>query len=166
MDFSFMKIKNKQWSILAMKNSARLDLTLEFGSCNGTMLVDIINNNETLYSFHNVTEQFINVSTLIELPSQLKFIINGKNPRYDTKVDADGRILADKFVKLANMSFGYVPVTESTLFSMLTYTPYEDPTVYHDIFWGFNGEVTIDFSYNTVIEWHLRNNNKFNLKRK
>ena len=149
-------------STLIMNNTV-LNLELEFGNCNGTMQVTISDNMGIMYNLVNVIDPIVRINHSIVLPTTLKFTISGKNYNTDTVVDSDGSISADKFVKLTNLSLGYVPISESTMFKICCYNTDKHDKSQFDNYWGFNGVVSIDFNHDSTVRWHFVNNNTFDL---
>jgi len=143
-----------------MTTYTKLDIELEFGIYNGTMSVDIYNNNTLVNEFTNVTEHVLQRSYNIVLPSTITFKLTGKT-KYDTKV-IDGKIIADKFVKLNRLVLGNIPVSTHVLFNICNYQPYDGQLI-KNTFWGFNGVVTIELLESSFIKWHFKNQNLFDL---
>ena len=127
------------------------------------MSVNIADQYNSLFKLIDVKEKVLTFATRITLPNRLSIELDGKNPNMDTKVDDNGTIIADKFVKLQNMSLGLIPINETVLFKICNYQTSTDSILRYDTFWAFNGIVTIDIPYNSVVEWHLKNNNKFEI---
>lgn len=138
-----------------------LTFSLEFGQCNGSMSVDILDDKQQLAFLENVTDKSLDFAYKIILPNKIRFNLANKNTNRDTKVDDQGNVIADKYVRLASMSLGGIPIRPVTLFKICTYRA-NDQTRF-DTYWGFNGSVAIDFHEDNFIKWHLKSNNLFDL---
>jgi len=132
-----------------------IKLELEFGESNGLMVtrandVDITPDSAGIHTI-NVT---------IDIPGKLVITFDGKQGR-DTILDDRGQIASDKYVKIKNMSIGFVPVGQNLMYSLCRYE--RNNEIVNDIFFGFNGELTIHIDNDDAITWHLLNNNKFEI---
>ena len=142
-----------------MNTNIKINFVFEFGVNNGSMSL-LMRDNEHVLSDISDANGLVEVNTLINFPNQITIALSGKNPNTDTTV-VDGEIVADKYVKLVGMTVGGIKVTEATLFKILNYK-HGDENVF-DTFWGFNGEIVIDFDHNDFIRWHLSHQNVFDL---
>jgi hypothetical protein len=142
-----------------MKTKIKLDL--EFGLCNGSMTLEIFQNNLLIEKLENVTDVSKNVYIIVELPCQIKFVLSNKNYNTDTVVDNTGSIVNDKYVILKNMVVETIPVKIDILFNICRYYKNHLTPPVNDTYWGFNGNAVIDFDAKNFIEWCLKHNNIF-----
>jgi RecA/RadA recombinase len=117
------------------------------------------------------------------IPEPVKFhisFLNGMNPyvglqdfvsweacgigkgKYDTKLDSNNNIIADKYVLLSAMKLGEIPVRSNKLFDICDYATRDGHS--KNTFWAFDGQVIIDFDEKDFIKWHLKNNNIFDFE--
>ena len=90
----------------------------------------------------------------IEFPSRLSIQLSGKQPN-DTKVDSEGKIIADKYIKLESILVDGYPTDPNWACRFLTLYPEDrDPVVTN--YWGFNGTVDIDFDSDNAFVWLVR----------
>lgn len=139
-----------------MNTDIRINFVFEFVANNGSMSLVMTNDDRVLAQITNEIG-LIEVNTQINIPSQIIIEVSGKNPKDTTVVD--GKIVADKYIRLVSMDFGGIPITEFTLFNILNYE--HGGKIWHDSYWGFNGKITIDFNSDNFITWHLLNRNTF-----
>lgn len=138
-----------------------LDINLYFSNYNGSMTVEIKNNNQMLTKFANVATGDYNVKCLIDMPANLTFTISGKNYNSDTRV-VDQEVVADKFVQLKSMSLGKIPIGVLLLPTICKFTTdKEGDKIKYETYWGFNGVVNINIPYSNFIKYHLSMNNCF-----
>jgi len=133
-----------------------LEIYFDVGHCNGSMSLEIMYNNNTLHKVENIIDRSYHYKTKIVLPGSLQFILGNKNMMTDTKVDDQGMILADKYIKLNKLILGKVEVSESTLFNICNYNTIQGTEF--NTYWGRPGSVMIEFNAREVVEWHLLNN--------
>jgi hypothetical protein len=121
---------------------------------NQTMNLVIYNNDQVIYQNYNIIDSRFVVEFESCLPSTLCIDVSEKGPN-DTKVDDQGNILADKFIKLDYFNVDQMPVKswilENGLIHFLTEHRQELKTNY----FGFNGRATIDLNHTDSFEFHL-----------
>ncbi len=132
----------------------KLECEFTFGHCNGTMCLEVFDGDKLLKKYQNDSLETETLVAEISLPTQLKFVVSGKNYNTDTKVDEQGNITADKCVILKNLKLGNIPIGVGLLYSMLSSK---------DVYFGRNDTITVDFDEDDFILWHLKNQNKFNI---
>ena len=132
-------------------------MRFKFGISNGSMTMDIYQDKELVKSFSNVNEELVIFEHPIRMGSQLNINLSNKFGR-DTVVQ-DGKIVADKFVQLKEMRLGKIPISETILFKICKYHANNQTTI--DTYWAFNGQVSISFTQESFIKWHLAHKNIF-----
>ena len=138
----------------------KVDFSLEVGLCNGSMAVEIYQGHRLVKQLENLTEN-IDLTVDLTMPTQLKFVLTNKNTN-DTEVVGD-KIVADKYIKLAKLTVGNIPVSPNVMFDICRYIKAGHIESVYDTYWGFNGTVIINFLEDSLIKWHLVNNNAFAL---
>ena len=134
---------------------------LKFSFSNGAMRVVIEDDNSMLLDLNNVTDELVQQSVTISLPTKLKFTLTGKG-KSDTRIDANNNIIADKYVLLKEMRLGGIPVQPGKIYDICNYSNVNGLS--KDTFWAFDGQVIIDFDEKDFIKWHLKNNNIFDFE--
>lgn len=142
-----------------MNTNIKINFVFEFGVNNGSMSL-VMRDNEHVLSNIPEANGLVEVDTQINFPNQIIIDVSGKNPNTDTTV-VNGEIVADKYIRLASMTVGGIPISEVTLFKILKYT--HGDNISTDPYWGFNGRIVIDFNYEDFIKWHLSHQNVFDL---
>jgi len=118
------------------------------------MNMQVFSDNVLLQEYSNVLDNQLILTTFIDLPTQLKFKISGKDPNHDTRLDSEGQIIADKYIILKSLKIGFIEVNQNLLFSICSNK---------NTFWGKNELVTIDVLDVDFIRWHLKQQNKFKI---
>lgn len=134
-----------------------LYMQFKFGINNGSMTIDIYQDQELVKSFSDVNEELVIFEHSLRMGSELNIKLSNKFSR-DTKVE-DGKIVADKFVQLKEMRLGKIPILETILFKICNYYANNQTTI--DTYWAFNGQVSISFAEANFIKWHLAHRNMF-----
>jgi len=138
-----------------------ITLGLEFGLCNGSMTIEIYQDESLIKKLENITTTTNNVSLDIDFPSQLKIVLSNKNYNTDTIVDNNGSIINDKYVILKHMMIESIPIKIDVLFNICQYYKNQTDDPVNDTYWGFNGFAIIDFDSEHFIKWCLKHNNIF-----
>ncbi len=134
-----------------------VQLTFEVGHCNGSMSLQVFGNNQQLFTRNDLTEQQISLDLNLDLPGTIKIVLGNKNNNTDTRIDHNGQVLQDKYIKLSEMTVARVPVKSSVLFDLCNYLT-ETGQQSQDTYWGWNGTVQINLNESTPVTWHLKNN--------
>jgi hypothetical protein len=138
-----------------------ITLGLEFGLCNGSMTIEIYQDELLIKKLENITTTTNNVSLKIDFPSQLKIVLSNKNHNTDTILDNNGSIINDKYVILKHLTVGTIPIKIDVLFRLCQYYKNQNNNPVNDTYWGFNGVAIIDFNSDNFIKWCLKHNNTF-----
>lgn len=97
-----------------------------------TMGLIVLANEKTIFRQDNGLNKTFTIDFDVDVPAEIKFIVSGKGP-FDTKVDAHGNIIQDKFLKINSILIDRMPVPLWTLESkfiqfvcnqQITYTNY------------------------------------------
>lgn len=134
----------------------KVDLHLEFtvGHYNGSMSLDIIYNDQLLYNATKFDNDKFVFDTLINLPGTLKFILGNKNLATDTKVDATGNIIKDKYISLDTLWLGRVPFRPDHVYHFCNYTTFDNRKLISSN-WGWPGTVEINFNDDNLIKCYF-----------
>jgi hypothetical protein len=137
----------------------RVEFNFEFGIYNGSMSVSIKQGDHKLFeSIDNIQKNLVAIIDLVS-HGTLTIQLDGKNNNSDTEVDSQGNIVADKYVRLQNLIVGRVPVSHANLYNLCRYTTITGTQV-NDTYWGWNGEVCVNFDQTNPVLWHAYNNPK------
>jgi hypothetical protein len=132
-------------------------LQLEVGRCNGSMTVDIVDQDHMILYHWDLPEHY-EVTFNTAWPNSIKIQLSNKQMGRDTEIDAQGNIVANKYVKLRKLTVAGLDVNPGVLYSICQYTPQGESTR-GEIFWDRPGTVLITFDHATPMRWNLANNN-------
>ena len=90
------------------------------------------------------------LTTSITLPTKLHLIFSGKNMQVDSVIDAQGQLLADKFVLIKRMSLDGHEVDKNFLEKHLALQVADSDQIVQSNYVGFNGAMTIDLDRDNV----------------
>lgn len=131
---------------------SQITFKFSIGLYNGSMGMTIRCNNKVLLSKSSFeTDSFVFTDN-VELPAEITIDLYGKNSG-DTSIDSDGNIVADKYIKLQELSIDRVPLHILSLIHLVE--------IDHDVqtgvtnYWGFNGQAKIKIEQPDSFLWHL-----------
>jgi hypothetical protein len=136
----------------------QIELEFELGMCNGTMHIEIYCNDQLLSSCYGSDTATWKTNFTVTWPATVTIKLSNKDMRRDTQIDQQGNIVADKYVKLSHMSVNGFALTEQARYKICNYQVAGHEPV-NDIFWGFPGQVHIDFNQTNPLRWQLALNN-------
>lgn len=132
-------------------------LQLEVGRCNGSMTVDIADQDHMILYHWDLPEQY-EITCNVAWPNSIKIQLSNKDMRRDTKIDSQNNIVANKYVKLRRLTVAGLDVNPAVLYNICQYTPNNEQTR-GEIFWDRPGSVLITLDHATPMRWNLANNN-------
>lgn len=135
----------------------KCELDLFFGTCNGTMTLQAICSGRSQQI--SGVEGTHTLIVEITWPSQLLLTVAGKNQELDTVLGPAGEIAADKHVHLRGMRLDNIPIQQDLLHKICQYT-YQKQTI-QGCYWGFDGQIVINFQETDLLRWLLTNRNVF-----
>ena len=131
---------------------AQVTFKFEIGHYNGSMSLKAVVKNQCLFDLAEFDSDNFEFTTCQEWPFKIDFIVGNKQP-LDTLLDDQGKICADKFIKLSGLIVDRVPIHELLLRDLCTLTT--DSNQLKQNYWGFNGIASICFEHSDTLSWHL-----------
>lgn len=136
-------------------NKSTMTLKFEVGRVDETSMGITVKSTLHQGTYDNLGEDF-SVTFPVEFPSQVIIETFGKGP-HDTKVDADGKVIADKYLKLTDILIDQLSVARY----------YCDQKVVIDngnqkittSYWGYNGTVIIELDEENGFRWLAKTQN-------
>jgi hypothetical protein len=132
--------------------STHVKFKFTIGHYNGTMSMQIFNNDCEILTKPVFTETEFEWDTVITWPTVLTIKLSGKDNNCDTKVEND-QIVADKFIQLTELTVDKIPAALDKI-SLAT-----EQTKINTNYWGFNGVVSLNFDCKNSFVWHLQQKN-------
>ena len=128
---------------------SRFSIDMSVGRyCGSSMSIDILANDQTVYSNVLPPDQ-IHIDFDCELPAQIKFVVNNKQP-FETELDVDGNIIADKHIKIDRLVLDRMPVDHWILEGRLV-----DFMGQKTNYFSTNGQATITITTQDSFEFFL-----------
>jgi hypothetical protein len=131
---------------------------------NGSMHVDILDQQQLLYSGQNLKEGILNISIEVTWPTQLTIITSNKHDT-DTENDDDGNIIGDKSIEVTGILINNFPIQIDLVDQLFNCQWHNSKEVTHENYLGLNGTVTIDFDKANPMRYFLELKNQFDMNR-
>lgn len=129
---------------------AKIKINFSTGELNGcTMNLVVMAGKQTVFKHSDNLSKKFTVEFDTNIPEEIKFIVNGKGP-FDTKVDEQGNILQDKFLKIDSIQIDRMLVPTWILENKLIRFVYNDQVTYTNYF-GYNGQGIIQIPKSTFL---------------
>jgi len=120
---------------------------------NGSMSIEIIENNKSLYLGKDLPNGPLEINCNIQWPTTLTIKLSNKGPD-DTEMQNDN-VINDKAIVLETLSINNFPLEVRVMEQLVNNT----------IYWGFNGTVDMIFTEKNPTRWMLKIKNAFYMNR-
>jgi len=135
-----------------MLNTLNITVDFEFGIVDGReMSVEIISEQGVYYA--SSTNNKVTIED-INLPNQIKINFFGKDSR-DTKIDSNGTIVQDMYVKIVGLKLDNLKVPDWVIEKKSSYTT-ENGEVLKTAYVGFNGNMIIEMPESNIFAFYRR----------
>ena len=135
-----------------MKINLRLGCTVQ--TVNDSMNIEILEGDNVLYTGSNLDSGKLDINCTITWPSVIIIKLSNKGPD-DTVVDGNGIVVNDKAIILEELALNNFPLELNVM----------EQLVDGIIYWGFNGEIKMNFTEKNPMRWLLKMKNRFNVDR-
>lgn len=130
---------------------------------NGSMSLQISDHTGVRYFNNNFNEGNVEIVCCIAWPTCVTINLGNKQPD-DMIVNQDGTI-TNKAIEINSMLINRFPIQYEIMESLFNCTHQGSNVVTHENFWGFNGQVRINFDKPSPAQYMLALNNPFEIKR-
>jgi hypothetical protein len=135
-------------------NQALLQFEFDIGHYNGTMSMQIFDGASMIADYKSFDSTIHTFTHTCQWPTNIKIVLGNKNMSCDTQIDQDGKILADKHVRLKKLVVDRVEATAEFI-KTITLETIDDQKI-PALYWGFSGEVNINLDQTDSFVWHLK----------
>jgi hypothetical protein len=130
---------------------------------NGSMGIQISDHTGVRYSNKYFKSGDIEIVCEISWPTCVIINLYNKHPN-DMILNQDGTV-TNKAIEINTMLINRFPITHELLESQFNCTHTGSSNITHENFWGFNGQVRINFDKPSPMHYMLALNNPFEIKR-
>lgn len=131
---------------------------------NGSMSVQISDHTGVQYFNDSFEPGKVTISCRIAWPTCVTIQLGNKQYN-DMLFDHNGNIVANKAIEIDSMLINRFPVEYELMEAQFNCLHRDNNTVTHENFWGFNGQVTINFDQPSPMHYMLALKNPFEIKR-
>jgi hypothetical protein len=143
------------------KNKTSVPVTIDFsiGHLDDlSMSLYIAVEDQVIYNSSNIKEKTLTFNVDMALDQNLVIRVDGKH-RNDTKIDADGNILQDKFIRVDRVLINRMPVAKWMLESKFFQFENQQGQISTSNYFGQNGQTCVNFG-GDLLRFFLRLNCK------
>ena len=131
---------------------------------NGSMQLKIFDNKQLVYSGQDFDEGALTIAVPVSWPTTVTVLLSNKTGN-DTIMDENNTVIRDKGIFLEQLLVNNFPIETKVMESLLECTKQNSKEITNDVYWGFNGRVTIKLTEPNPTRWFLKLNNTFQLNR-
>lgn len=139
---------NRELNEVTTSEYATVKLIFDIGVTNGSSMSLVVGDQ----TFNNLSAGRFETEILVEFPSNLKIVVDGKETN-DTIV-VDGEIVADKYIKLDEMYIDGIKISDNLLYNLELHTTRN--SIVTSNYWGFNGFVNLEFDCDSAFNWIVK----------
>ena len=121
------------------------------------MSMEFFINGQSIDRYEQLSDGIFNWRTEFTFPSTLQIKLDGKQP-FDTQLDDNGKIVADKYIKLLDIVVDRLSCAKYYVNKTMLITD-QGKQIASD-YWGFNGSVELDFPQQNSFFWSVSTQNK------
>lgn len=141
-----------------------LTLLCSVMSCNGSIKLEIFDQETLIYTGENFTDGPMRIDCEIVWPTTLNIITSNKHPG-DIEVDINGNIFKDKSIEITGILINNFPIHQDSIDKLFTCQREGSSEITNENWWGFNGKIKIIFDQPNPMRYMLALKNEFNMNR-
>lgn len=145
--------------------SITVSFLFQVKNCNGSMNIDIVEDNKILFSGRDLDEGLLAVDLKVSRwPTELLIYLTGKR-KNDTLCDDQGIIITDKSIEVVGITLNRFPLHIDLLDRVFDCEREGSTDISHENYWGFNGKVTMKLHGKNPVRYLLSHNNQFDINK-
>jgi hypothetical protein len=132
--------------------------------CNGSMTINIFDQDRPIYSGADLPEGDWRVDCEINWPTTVNIITSGRSPN-DMLTDHTGTVIQDKAIEVTQVLINNFPIQQDLTDKIFICRPEDLDVDSNQNWWSFNGKTRLEFDQPTPIRYLLSLRNEFNMNR-
>jgi hypothetical protein len=145
-----------------MKVNLTLNCTVT--RCNGSMKIEIFDQDALVYTGENLTDGALTIDCIINWPTTVNIITSNKQTN-DMEIDDSGQVIRDKSIEVTGLSLNNFPIHQDLIDTLFICQREGSSEITHENWWGFNGRIQIQFDQHNPMRYMLSLRNEFNMNR-
>jgi hypothetical protein len=129
---------------------------------NGSLNIEIFDDNDSIYVGQNLTEGPLRIDCAINWPTVVNIVTSNRED-HDTMTDSDGIILKDKAIEVTNILINNFSIHQDLIDKILICRRNGTDVDTNENWWSFNGNVKIIFDQPTPMRYMLSLKNEFDI---
>jgi hypothetical protein len=144
----------------------KITLTLigQIFCCNGSMTIDIFDQDQLIYSCADIPEGDWRVDCEINWPTTVNIITGGRKPG-DTVEDQNGTVIKDKAIEVTQVLINNFPIQQDLIDKIFICRPEDHAVDSNQNWWSFNGKIRLELDQPNPMRYLLSLRNEFNMNR-
>jgi hypothetical protein len=119
---------------------------------------------QPIYTGENLPDGPMRIDCLINWPTTVNIITSNKHPS-DMEIDKHGNILKDKSIEITGILINNFPIHQDLIDKLFICRRAGSTDITHENWWGFNGNIKIEFNQSSPTRYMLALKNEFNMNR-
>lgn len=131
---------------------------------NGSMKLELFDQQTPIYCGENFLDGPLRIDCLINWPTTINIVTSNKHPD-DIEVDASGNIIRDKSIEVTGILINNFPIHQDLVDKLFICQKAGSSEITHENWWGFNGNIKLNFDKSNPMRYMLSLKNEFNMNR-
>lgn len=131
---------------------------------NGSIKIEMFDQTTPIYAGENLPDGPMRIDCQINWPTTINIITSNKTSN-DMEVDSNGNILKDKSIEVVGMSINNFPIHQDLIDKLFVCQREGSSEITNENWWGFNGNIKIEFDQPNPMRYMLALKNEFNMNR-
>ena len=141
-----------------------LTLLCSVTRCNGSMKLELFDQTSHIYTGEDLPDGPLCIDCLIDWPTTVNIITSNKHPN-DMEVDKNGNVLKDKSIEVTGILINNFPIHQDLVDKLFICQRDGTKDITNENWWGFNGNIKINFDKPNPMRYMLAFKNEFNMNR-
>lgn len=131
---------------------------------NGSIKIEMFDQTTPIYAGENLPDGPMRIDCQINWPTTVNIITSNKTSN-DMEFDSNGNILKDKSIEVVGMSINNFPIHQDLIDKLFVCQREGSSEITNENWWGFNGNIKIEFDQPNPMRYMLALKNEFNMNR-
>ena len=131
---------------------------------NGSIKIEMFDQTTPIYAGENLPDGLMRIDCQINWPTTVNIITSNKTSN-DMEFDSNGNILKDKSIEVVGMSINNFPIHQDLIDKLFVCQREGSSEITNENWWGFNGNIKIEFDQPNPMRYMLALKNEFNMNR-
>jgi hypothetical protein len=131
---------------------------------NGSIKIEMFDQTTPIYAGENLPDGPMRIDCQINWPTTVNIITSNKTSN-DMEFDSNGNILKDKSIEVVGILINNFPIHQDLIDKIFVCQRQGSSEITNENWWGFNGNIKIEFDQPNPMRYMLALKNEFNMNR-